>query len=59
MAIDNFQAALDYEAASVLIKNTLDEKFGSSWQCAVRLVSRRSWRHLLQKLEVGQVIAKV
>lgn len=24
-----------YEGASVLIKNTLDKKFGASWQCAV------------------------
>lgn len=35
MALDKFQASHDYEGASVLIKNTLDKKFGASWQCAV------------------------
>ena len=35
MALDKFQASRDYEAASILIKNTLDKKFGQSWQIAV------------------------
>mmetsp|Transcript_6627 Transcript_6627/g.11812 ORF Transcript_6627/g.11812 Transcript_6627/m.11812 type:complete len:110 (-) Transcript_6627:1814-2143(-) len=35
MALDKFLANRDYEGASVLIKNTLDKKFGASWQCAV------------------------
>ena len=35
MALDKFQANRDYEGASVLIKNTLDKKFGASWQCCV------------------------
>jgi len=35
MALDKFNANRDYEGASVLIKNTLDKKFGASWQCAV------------------------
>lgn len=35
MALDKFQGSADYEGASVLIKNTLDKKFGLTWQCAV------------------------
>jgi dynein light chain 4 len=35
MALDKFQSSRDWEGASVLIKNTLDKKFGQSWQCAV------------------------
>jgi hypothetical protein len=35
MAIDKFQSTNDYESASALIKNSLDKKFGPSWQCAV------------------------
>ena len=35
MALDKFQSNRDYEGASVLIKNTLDKKFGAAWQCAV------------------------
>jgi len=35
MALDKFNASRDYENASVLIKNTLDKKFGASWHCAV------------------------
>ena len=35
MALDKFQSSRDYEGASVLIKNTLDKKFGNSWNCAV------------------------
>lgn len=35
MALDKFVASRDWEQASVLIKNTLDKKFGPSWQCAV------------------------
>lgn len=31
MALDKFAASRDWEQASVLIKNTLDKKFGSSW----------------------------
>ncbi|KAL7435825.1 hypothetical protein ACHAXH_004363 [Discostella pseudostelligera] len=34
-ALDKFQASRDYESASILIKNTLDKKFGASWQCAI------------------------
>lgn len=35
MALDKFNANRDFESASVLIKNTLDKKFGSSWQVAL------------------------
>eukprot|EP00984_Skeletonema_dohrnii_P010698 scaffold4193_cov109-Skeletonema_dohrnii-CCMP3373.AAC.2 len=35
MAIDKFLSTNDYESASALIKNSLDKKFGPSWQCAV------------------------
>ena len=35
MAIDKFQSTNDYESTSALIKNSLDKKFGPSWQCAV------------------------
>ena len=34
-ALDKFQTNRDYEGASVLIKNSLDKKFGASWQVAV------------------------
>ncbi len=33
--LDKFQANRDYEGASAVIKNTLDKKFGPSWQCAI------------------------
>ena len=33
--LDKFQANRDYEGASAAIKNTLDKKFGPSWQCAI------------------------
>ena len=35
IALDKFNANSDLESASVLIKNTLDKKFGSSWQVAL------------------------
>ena len=35
MAIDKFQSTNDYESASTLIKNSLDKKFGPSWQTVV------------------------
>ena len=35
MALDKFNSNRDYEGASLLIKNTLDKKFGTSWQVAV------------------------
>ena len=35
MAIDKFQSTNDYESASTLIKNSLDKKFGPSWQSVV------------------------
>ncbi|KAL9187816.1 hypothetical protein ACHAXT_006194 [Thalassiosira profunda] len=34
-ALDKFQATRDYEAASMLIKQTLDKKFGQSWEVVV------------------------
>jgi hypothetical protein len=35
MALDKFAASRDWEQASVLIKNTLDKKFGCHWHCSV------------------------
>ena len=35
MALDKFNSNRDYEGATVLIKNTLDKKFGTSWHVAV------------------------
>ncbi|GMI23542.1 hypothetical protein TrCOL_g11281 [Triparma columacea] len=35
MAVDKFLNNKNYEAASLLIKNTLDKKFGLTWHCAV------------------------
>ncbi|EJK49333.1 hypothetical protein THAOC_31799 [Thalassiosira oceanica] len=35
MAMDKFVAKRDYEGASTLIKNTLDKKFGPSFQVVV------------------------
>jgi hypothetical protein len=34
-ALDKFLLNRDYEGASTAIKNTLDKKFGPSWQCAI------------------------
>ena len=34
-ALDKFAASRDYEAASMLIKNVLDKKFGQSWEVVV------------------------
>ena len=35
MAVDKFQTAKNYEAAALLIKNTLDKRFGLTWHCSV------------------------
>lgn len=35
MALDKFLANRDWESASILIKNTLDKKFGASWACVI------------------------
>ena len=35
MSIDKFQSTKNYEAAALLIKNTLDKKFGLTWHCAI------------------------
>lgn len=34
-ALDKFLLNRDYEGASTAIKNSLDKKFGPSWQCAI------------------------
>ncbi|CAM9604063.1 unnamed protein product [Chrysoparadoxa australica] len=35
MAVDKFVASKNFEAASQLIKNSLDKRFGASWHCAI------------------------
>ena len=35
MAMDKFNVSKNYEAAAVLIKNTLDKKFGLTWHVGI------------------------